>query len=173
MAVWNTVWWKKDCEMSENTVNTERGDGVSRRDFLRVGGLGVVGLSRAGLARAAAGFAHRRAILILMKGIALARTMRALSFSSGTGNFRHMSSLTVLLEPDADGRLHVQLPKEMRSSKVRVVATPLEDEPAEGPLAPEADATVMQAIRQLRERAGLQRRKLPPDELEQIGRAHV
>ena len=101
-----------------------------------------------------------------MKGIALARTMRALSFSSGTGNFRHMSSLTVLLEPDADGKLHVQLPKEMRSSKVRVVATPLEDEPAEGPLAPEAEATVMQAIRQLRERAGLQRRKLPPDELE-------
>ena len=77
-----------------------------------------------------------------------------------------MSSLTVLLEPDADGKLHVQLPKEMRSSKVRVVATPLEDEPAEGPLAPEAEATVMYAIRQLRERAGLQRRKLPPDELE-------
>ena len=47
---------------------TERGDGVSRRDFLRVGGLSVVGLSQAALARGTAAFAHRRAILILMTG---------------------------------------------------------------------------------------------------------
>ena len=46
----------------------ERGDGVSRRDFLRVGGLSVVGLSHSALARAAARFAHRRAILIVMTG---------------------------------------------------------------------------------------------------------
>ncbi len=46
----------------------ERGDGVSRRDFLRVGGLSVVGLSQAALARGTAAFAHRRAILILMTG---------------------------------------------------------------------------------------------------------
>jgi len=77
-----------------------------------------------------------------------------------------MSTLTVLLEPDADGTLHLQLPKEMCRSKARVVATPLEDEPAEGPLAPEEEAAMMKAIQQLRERAGLQRRKLPPEELE-------
>jgi uncharacterized protein (DUF1501 family) len=47
---------------------TERGDGVSRRDFLRVGGLSVVGLSQAALARGTAAFSHRRAILILMTG---------------------------------------------------------------------------------------------------------
>ena len=93
-------------------------------------------------------------------------TTRALSFSAEAGSFCNMSSLTVLLEPDADGKLHVQLPKEMRSSKVRVVATPLEDEPADGPLAPEEEATVMQAIRQLRERAGLRRRELSSEELE-------
>ncbi len=48
--------------------DAERGDGVSRRDFLRVGGLSVVGLSQAALARGTAAFAHRRAILILMTG---------------------------------------------------------------------------------------------------------
>ena len=54
--------------MSGAEPNLERGDGVSRRDFLRVGGLSVVGLSQPALARAAAAFAHRRAILILMTG---------------------------------------------------------------------------------------------------------
>jgi hypothetical protein len=46
------------------------GDGVTRREFLRVGGLGVVGLSLAeqtGLARTAF-TGHRRAIFILMAG---------------------------------------------------------------------------------------------------------
>lgn len=41
---------------------------MSRRDFLRVGGLSVVGLSQAALARGTAAFSHRRAILILMTG---------------------------------------------------------------------------------------------------------
>ncbi|MEO7318065.1 MAG: hypothetical protein ABIZ56_03640 [Chthoniobacteraceae bacterium] len=76
-----------------------------------------------------------------------------------------MSTITVLLEPDADGTLHLRLPKAMWRSKVRVVATPLEDEPADGPLAPEVEAAVMKAIQQLREHAGLQRRELPPEEL--------
>jgi len=49
-------------------ARSERGDGVSRRDFLRVGGLSVVGLSQSALVRAAAAFAHRRAILIVMTG---------------------------------------------------------------------------------------------------------
>lgn len=54
--------------MSGADAGMERGDGVSRRDFLRVGGLSVVGLSHSALARAAATFAHRRAILIVMTG---------------------------------------------------------------------------------------------------------
>lgn len=54
--------------MSVAEVGQERGDGVSRRDFLRVGGLSVVGLSQAAVARAAAASAHRRAILIVMTG---------------------------------------------------------------------------------------------------------
>eukprot|EP00456_Euglypha_rotunda_P023955 TRINITY_DN1973_c0_g1_i3.p1 TRINITY_DN1973_c0_g1~~TRINITY_DN1973_c0_g1_i3.p1 ORF type:complete len:419 (+),score=84.73 TRINITY_DN1973_c0_g1_i3:1133-2389(+) len=68
MAVWNMRWWKKDGEMSVAEVGLERGDGVSRRDFLRVGGLSVVGLSQSAMVRAAAAFAHRRAILIVMTG---------------------------------------------------------------------------------------------------------
>ena len=74
MTVWNWNWRKKGGEMSGGLANTERGadtegsEGVSRRDFLRVGGLGVVGLSQAALARGAMAFTHRRAILILMTG---------------------------------------------------------------------------------------------------------
>ena len=77
-----------------------------------------------------------------------------------------MSTITAILEPDANGTLHWQLPDILRRSRVRVVATPLEDEPAEGPLAPGEEAAVMKAIQQLRERAGLRRRELPPGELE-------
>lgn len=53
---------------TDRSVSTEGREGVSRRDFLRVGGLGVVGLSQAALARGAAAFTHRRAIFILMTG---------------------------------------------------------------------------------------------------------
>jgi hypothetical protein len=34
-----------------------------------------------------------------------------------------MSTITAVLEPDVDGTLHLPLPAEMRSSKVKVVAT--------------------------------------------------
>ena len=34
-----------------------------------------------------------------------------------------MSTITVILEADADGTLHLPLPAELRKSKVRVVAT--------------------------------------------------
>lgn len=62
------MWWKKDAAMSGAEVSQDRGNGVSRRDFLRVGGLSVVGLSQSALARSAAAFSHRKAILILMTG---------------------------------------------------------------------------------------------------------
>ena len=77
-----------------------------------------------------------------------------------------MSTITAILEPDDDGTLHLQLPKILRRSRVRVVATPLEDEPAEGPLAPAEEAAVMKAIQQLRDHAGLRRRVVPPEVLE-------
>ena len=54
--------------MSDAEANQKWGEGVSRRDFLRVGGLSIMGLSQSALARAAAAFAHRRAILISMTG---------------------------------------------------------------------------------------------------------
>lgn len=34
-----------------------------------------------------------------------------------------MSTITAILEPDVDGTLHLPLPAEMRSSKVKVTAT--------------------------------------------------
>lgn len=34
-----------------------------------------------------------------------------------------MSTLTAILEPDADGTLHLPLPEELKTGKVKVVAT--------------------------------------------------
>ncbi len=34
-----------------------------------------------------------------------------------------MSTITAILEPDVDGTLHLPLPAEMRSSKVKITAT--------------------------------------------------
>ena len=68
MLLWKWGWWKKDGQMSAAEATGERGDGVSRRDFLRVGGLSVMGLSQATLGHAAATHSKRRAILILMTG---------------------------------------------------------------------------------------------------------
>jgi len=66
MTLWH--WgWKKDPSMSASEVITEA-DGVSRRDFLRAGGLTVVGLSGAARATSVAVVPSRRAIFILMTG---------------------------------------------------------------------------------------------------------
>ena len=48
--------------------------------------------------------------------------MRALSFSADAGSFRRMSTITAILEPDADGTLHLPLPEELRHGKVKVEA---------------------------------------------------
>ncbi|TLD71767.1 hypothetical protein FEM03_06415 [Phragmitibacter flavus] len=34
-----------------------------------------------------------------------------------------MSTLTAILEPDPDGTLHLPLPEDMRSGKIKIVAT--------------------------------------------------
>ena len=39
-----------------------------------------------------------------------------------------MSTITTILEPDADGTLHLPLPEMLRHGKMRVVATPLEED---------------------------------------------
>ena len=77
-----------------------------------------------------------------------------------------MSTVTVILEPDADGTLHLSLPKSLCRGKVRVVATPLEDEQDNVPLSSFEDAALSSAMEQLRASAGLRRRELPPVEQE-------
>lgn len=77
-----------------------------------------------------------------------------------------MSTITAILEPDANGTLHLELPEQMRRARVRVVATPLEEESGAVALRRDEEAALMGAIRQLRVRAGLRRRELPPEEIE-------
>jgi hypothetical protein len=43
-----------------------------------------------------------------------------------------MSAITAILEPDADGTLHVPLPPELRNGKVRIEAKLESAEPATG-----------------------------------------
>ena len=38
-------------------------------------------------------------------------------------HFRGMSTITAILEPDADGSLHLPLPADMRRGKIKVVAS--------------------------------------------------
>lgn len=75
-----------------------------------------------------------------------------------------MSVLSAILEPDDSGTLHLRLPLNLFKGKVRVVATSLEDD--ETTLKPEDEHAALAALEQVRQRAGLQRRQLPPEELE-------
>ena len=78
-----------------------------------------------------------------------------------------MSTITVILEPDAGGTLHLPLPEILGRGKMRVVATPLEEaEKRDAPLTPDEEAALMKSIEALRSRSGLRRRVLPPEEQE-------
>jgi len=44
-------------------------------------------------------------------------------FSADAGSFRRMSTITAILEPDADGTLHLPLPPDAPRGKVKVTAT--------------------------------------------------
>ena len=66
MAIWN--WGRKRESRMSAAENITDADGVSRRDFLRAGGLTVVGLSGAARAASLVANSNRRAILILMTG---------------------------------------------------------------------------------------------------------
>lgn len=84
-----------------------------------------------------------------------------------------MSTITAILEPDADGTLHLPLPKNLCRGKVRVVATPLEDEPSDDPLSSGEGAALSSALAELRARSGLSRRELPPAEQERRRQAAI
>lgn len=64
-----------------------------------------------------------------------------------------MSTITTILEADAEGMLHVPVPQELRHGKVRVVAT-LEAE-ADTSRGTEA-STPLEALKELRKLGGLQ-----------------
>lgn len=57
-----------------------------------------------------------------------------------------MSTITVVLKPDADGTLHLPVPAELRHGKVKVVAT-LESEPA---VTTAKRGTPLEALKELR-----------------------
>jgi len=58
----------------------------------------------------------------------------------------YVSTITLVLLPDADGTLHLPVPAELRHGKVKVVAT-LESEPAPIPAKP---GTPLDALKELR-----------------------
>ncbi len=77
-----------------------------------------------------------------------------------------MSQLTTIIEPDAAGILHVQLPSVMAKGKLRVVATPLaEEECRDSPMTDAENAELAGTLAALRSRAGLRRRQLSDEEL--------
>ena len=62
-----------------------------------------------------------------------------------------MSTITAILEPDADGTLHLPLPAELRHGRVKVVAT-LERPPA----ATSPQGTPLEALKELRKLGAFQ-----------------
>ena len=75
-----------------------------------------------------------------------------------------MSTITVILEPDADGTLHLPLPAELRHGKVEVTAT-LKAANGTSPALPRATPEMLrrrrEAFQRLREMGGL--RDVIPD----------
>jgi hypothetical protein len=72
-----------------------------------------------------------------------------------------MSTITAILEADADGTLHLPVPQNLRHGKVKVVAT-LETEPETATPSGEAKpATPLDALKELRKLGGL--RHVIPD----------
>jgi hypothetical protein len=79
-----------------------------------------------------------------------------------------VSTITAILEADADGTLHLPVPEMLRRGPLRVVATPLaEEEQSAAPLTAAEEASLLASLAALRARAGLRRRELPPEAQEQ------
>lgn len=69
-----------------------------------------------------------------------------------------MSTFTAILEADADGTLHVPLPRELQNGRVRIVATLERD-----PLATEIEkGTPLDALKQLRTLGGVREKIADP-----------
>jgi hypothetical protein len=76
-------------------------------------------------------------------------------FFTKAGSFRRMSTITAILEPDADGTVHLPLPMELRHGKVRVEAK-LEAVPrASDAGTPVSKGTPLEAFKALRAMGGL------------------
>ncbi len=58
-----------------------------------------------------------------------------------------MCTITAILEPDADGTVHLPLPLGLRKSKVRVTATLEADTPANDPLLHDAAVAALKRLR--------------------------
>ena len=72
-----------------------------------------------------------------------------------------MSTITAILEADADGTLHLPVPHDMRRGKVKVIAT-LQSEPEVGtPCGGTKPGTPLEALKELRKLGGL--RHVIPD----------
>lgn len=71
-----------------------------------------------------------------------------------------MNTITVILEPDADGSLHLPLPPELRHGKVKVEAK-LEPVPESDETPEQPTGTVLDALKELRKLGGL--RDVIPD----------
>ena len=76
-----------------------------------------------------------------------------------------MCTITAILEPDADGTLHLPLPAELRHGKVKVTATiePSVEAPTPALATPDRKmaGTPLDALKELRKRGGL--RHIIPD----------
>ncbi len=64
-----------------------------------------------------------------------------------------MSTITAILEPDADGTLHLPLPAELRHGKWKVTATvePVDTDPEQPHATPEAIKRRLEAFARVRE----------------------
>jgi hypothetical protein len=71
-----------------------------------------------------------------------------------------MNTITAILEPDADGTLHLPLPPELRHGKVKVEAK-LEPAPGGDETSKQPAGTVLDAFKELRKIGGL--RDVIPD----------
>lgn len=72
-----------------------------------------------------------------------------------------MSTITAILEAEADGTLHLPVPQNLRYGKVKVVATLQAEQETAGPRAEAKPGTPLEALKELRKLGGL--RHVIPD----------
>jgi hypothetical protein len=72
-----------------------------------------------------------------------------------------MSTITAILEAEADGTLHLPVPQDLRRGKVKVVATLQAEPETASPRAEAKPATPLEALKELRKLGGL--RRMIPD----------